>query len=487
MDLTYGQTADQDNAATDLLATRERQALRWTASVRIASMLISAVVISYIALRTSELAALLSLLGAGLAIQMLILVLLQGKPLFTKQQPTTVSRRTGLGLLGTGTDIVIMCALPLVWHLVYTTDGEPLAHLSAHNFTAVSLAFVAMNGLALRPLYPALMTTAAVLVHLGLAWLAIDDPRLQYFRGGLEAALGVGTSTMDMIFTTPFFIALAGGLVTLACHSARSAVREAVQREYAENQLRQNQLQAVLEAKMAAVGDLVAGVQHEVNNPLGALHSAADTAGKAQIRLLQALKEDGAERSAQRAAQALERSLATVDQASRRLSDVMATIRGFVQLDRAEMQRLELAQAVRTVMDMRRSTWRDDTEVAVDLEDGVAVQADPRRLAQALDTVLRNAAESLDGPGQVSVELRCQEGLALLLIQDSGRGMDAKQLAGLFDIDFAHGERTRARFGLPLCRSILHRHGGDISLESIEGKGTTVTLTLPLVNRDGQS
>ena len=65
-------------------------------------------------------------------------------------------------------------------------------------------------------------------------------------------------------------------------------------------------------------------------------------------------------------------------------------------------------------------------------------------------------------------------------ISDTGRGMPADKVEGLFDIDFTHGQRTHARFGLPLCRSILQRHGGGIQITSTPGVGTKVAIGLPV-------
>ena len=233
---------------------------------------------------------------------------------------------------------------------------------------------------------------------------------------------------------------------------------------------------------MAAVGDLVAGVEHEINNPLGALHSAVDTADKAVRRLRADLSAgDGAlGKDSQRALAALDRSLELTQQASQRLAGVMATIRGFVQLDRSELQRLDLAATLQNVLDIQQQVFRPDTRVAIDLATGVVVEGDPKRLAQALATVVRNAAEAFVGPGALAVRLYSDDEQAWIEIEDSGRGMTGEQIKGLFEIDFAHGERTHARFGLSLCRSIIHRHNGDINYTSQPGRGTKVTIRLPL-------
>jgi signal transduction histidine kinase len=83
----------------------------------------------------------------------------------------------------------------------------------------------------------------------------------------------------------------------------------------------------------------------------------------------------------------------------------------------------------------------------------------------------------------VTVSLRVDEDRrARIVIRDRGRGMSEAQVASLFDVDFGTDERVHARFGLAVCRSVFLRHGGEVSVESALGEGTTVTLTLPLAD-----
>jgi signal transduction histidine kinase len=178
--------------------------------------------------------------------------------------------------------------------------------------------------------------------------------------------------------------------------------------------------------------------------------------------------------------QALTQALAAGRDASARLSAVMSTLSGFVRLDRAELDRVALDELLSDVVDMCRPHFRADTEVQLELAGGLTPRVDGRRLGDAFATVVRNAGESLDGPGSVAIRLSSDDGWARVEVEDSGRGMSPEQIRSAFDIDFAHDERVRARFGLPLCRSVMHRLGGDVTLESEPGRGTRVVMRLPL-------
>ena len=419
----------------------------------------------------SELYAYLNLFTLHLITQIIIIVKLR--------KPHNVF---ALGLTGVISDIILLGILPVVWHLVYTGENQPLVHLTQHNLTGACLTFIALNGLALRPLYPALLTIVALILHVLLAWIGINDPNLSQYAGGLDRALGIGRDAIDALYVTPSFVAIAGIFVTLAARASRTTVREAVAREQLEYTLREQQLKTIMGARLDAVGSIVAGLQHEVNNPLGALRSAADTARKAidHFRGNMDLEARDAQQD-ERALSAAENALSLINQTSQRLSDVMATLRDFVQLDRAEMQRVDLGEILESVLERQRASFRQDISVTSETDHGLLVMGDSRQLKEALITVVRNAGEAFDGPGEIKISLQGVSKEAILSIQDTGRGMSPEQVEKLFEVDFNRGTRIYARFGLPLCRSILHGHGGDIEVKSKAGEGTTVTIQLPLI------
>ncbi|MDD9934065.1 MAG: HAMP domain-containing sensor histidine kinase [Myxococcales bacterium] len=458
-------------ATATLLDARERRALRWSIVARLVSMAMTVLVVLPATGKLREDLALLAVIIPAAGLQLWVL-----RELRHDADPGAARWITGT------IDVAFIVLLPVLWHVLYTTPQEPLMHLTRHNYTVVCTALIALNVAPLRPALPAVVTGAAVIAHVVVAVLAVMDPRLAAFEGGVERAMGVGLGEVDVVFITPLFLTLTGVLLTLATRAARATVLEAVAREQAEHDTRQRQLEALLEARMAALGELVAGVEHEINNPLGAMRSATDTGTRAAQRLRDVLGADGAplDRRVERALSALRQALALSTQGGARVAEVMASIKGFVRLDTAELQRTDLARVIGDVLALVRPTLGEGVELSTELQEGVELSADPRRLAQALSTVVRNAAEAIDGAGTVRITLSREQRRAVIRVRDSGRGMTQQQLDGLFDVDFSANARVQARFGLPVCRSILHRHGGDVHVESEPGQGTTVTLALPL-------
>ena len=244
------------DTATKLLEEREGRALRWMAFAKIAFVTLVAVGIAPISGSIKEVFALLPIFVTIVCVQIVIL-----------RAERKGQRASWVGLLGTIADALMLCALPVIWHVVYSSDSKPLVHLLRHNFAAVSLAVIALNGLALRPLYPAILTVTVLLTYVVLAWVALGDPRLDQLSDGIEDALGVGNSALDVMLVTPFFIALAGALVTLAARAARTTVMEAAAREHSEQQLRERQIQIEqeLEAGRAMQMDLMPKTAPEID------------------------------------------------------------------------------------------------------------------------------------------------------------------------------------------------------------------------------
>src|SRR5690606_32535550 len=105
----------------------------------------------------------------------------------------------------------------------------------------------------------------------------------------------------------------------------------------------------------------------------------------------------------------------------------------------------------------------------------------PGQLNQAFLSILRNAVDSIEVPGTVRIETRTVTDAVEIEIADTGRGIPKERLDRIFDIGFSSsGTRVKMGSGLSSSYSIVQRHEGDIRIESEMGKGTTVTIRLPL-------
>lgn len=465
-----GEAPDGSPAATGRVQLRrEHEALRATMRMRCALALfgIPAVWLTSTPLETVLTSALLVLVLAASGVLLFML--------------RDVRRLRLAGVLGAVLDSLVLCALPVVWHLVHTAHDQPLVHLLRHHYGLIVFLVIIVNCASLRPSYPAIVTLVGAGAHLVIAVVATTDPRLSAFAGGLDRAMGVGEGVEDL-FLKPVLLTIGGLGLAAITRAARATMTEAARLEQQQRALHDHQLQLVLQGQMRALGQLVAGLEHEVRNPLAALSSATDVAARATRRLRGALEDQdrpGRGRETARAFAALDHAHALTAEASERIGAVMGTIERFVRLDRAERRTVDVVACLRDAVQLAAPlvpTVGFDLELASSLE----IEGDAGHLSQAFTTVIENAAEAFDaGGGTVSVTAERRGVEARVEITDGGRGMSAAQVASLFDVDFNAESRVRARFGLAACRAVVHAHGGAIQVDSAPGRGTRVRITLP--------
>jgi signal transduction histidine kinase len=214
--------------------------------------------------------------------------------------------------------------------------------------------------------------------------------------------------------------------------------------------------------RMAGIGRMVSAVAHQIRNPLNAM-----------VLTIATMRErvDGEAR----------RHLDVLDREVRRLDEV---IQGFVRLARPERLPLEplrleplLAEVLERSMPRARA---GGTRVESSVGDHLpTVAGNPDLLKEALTNLIANALEAVGGGGSVRVDARrdAAGGIAVT-IRDSGCGIPASVLPRVFDLYFTTKEEGSG-IGLPLVKRIAELHGGDVRVDSLEGRGTTVTLTLP--------
>lgn len=225
--------------------------------------------------------------------------------------------------------------------------------------------------------------------------------------------------------------------------------------------------------RFAVVGDLAAGVAHEVNNPLGVLRSSLDVIRRATDKL------EG--EASPRLAKVMERALSSADEASTRIQGLAQSLKRFSRLDEAQRQIFDVNAEIENVLTLIRPRLGSDTRLATDLRPLPPVEGVPQEINQALMTLLVNAIEATP-EGEISVTTEEDDAHVRIEVRDTGRGMNHDHLEHLFEPGFVNnGGQVRFRVGLPSAAAALRRHGGDIQVESEVGVGTCFVLTVPVV------
>ncbi len=244
---------------------------------------------------------------------------------------------------------------------------------------------------------------------------------------------------------------------------------------------RQVQAQLIQAEKMASLGQLVAGVAHELNTPLGALNSNQDLLARALRRLRGQMETGGAGPETERVFRTLE-DLCRVNQtACDRMAAIVKSLRSFARLDEADLQKADLHEGIETTLTLIAHLLKGRVRVVREFGEIPEVTCYPNQLNQVFMNVLVNAVQAIEGNGEVQIRTFQEREWVKVRIADTGCGIPPERLGRIFDPGFTtKGVKVGAGLGLSICYQIIQQHNGKIDVESQVGKGTTITISLPV-------
>lgn len=262
--------------------------------------------------------------------------------------------------------------------------------------------------------------------------------------------------------------------------------------ETAHHELKETQAQLLLQEKMASLGSLVAGVAHEINNPMGAVHSATDVARRCAQRLQTCVERAGSVEDLRvddefvRSLRVLQESLQTTELAGERITTLVAGLKSFAHLDEAEFQQVDVRAGIDSVLLLLQSQVKQGVTIDRDLAEVPLLWCSPAQLNQVFVSLLKNAIEAVGDTGRICIRTFLQDQDVAVSIADDGCGIEAERLRTIFDLNFqTSGSRVRMGSGLPMAYRILQEHHGSLHIDSQPAAGTTVTIRLPVRGADG--
>jgi signal transduction histidine kinase len=236
------------------------------------------------------------------------------------------------------------------------------------------------------------------------------------------------------------------------------------------------QLRAQLAENAAAIGKLAAAVTHEINTPLGSLTSAIDTL------LVLAGRQATATPAQQERMVSVQADLRkSIHTSTERIKGVIARLQRFINLEEAELQSANVNELLSDVAILFKEQTSNGIQLKFDFEPVPTLMCRPQLLSAVFSSLLSNAINASNGDGRILVKTRRAAAGVEIAIEDHGRGMSAEQIENIFDPGFkTSGSRIASgNWSLFNSRQIVFEHGGDIRISSMEGKGTTVWVTLP--------
>src|SRR5262245_38626236 len=244
--------------------------------------------------------------------------------------------------------------------------------------------------------------------------------------------------------------------------------------------LRRTQVQLVQSEKMAPLGRLVAGIAHEINNPVSFISTSVAplrrrierVAATAPAELRQALDE-------------ADEIVGVMARGAERTAAIVQDLRSFSRLGEATRKPVDLCDGIDTSLRLLESRWRDRVTIHRDYGEVPLVECDPGQVNQVFMNVLANACDAVvDGRnvwGNIWISTRLDGDGVEVAIRDDGTGIARDALEHIFDPFFTTKDVGGGTgLGLAISHGIITAHGGRIAVESTLGRGTTVRIWLPV-------
>jgi two-component system, NtrC family, sensor kinase len=232
--------------------------------------------------------------------------------------------------------------------------------------------------------------------------------------------------------------------------------------------------------KLAAVGRLASGVVHEINNPLATISACAEA-------LETRLKEGEFDSSP--ALEDLREYLGLIRSEAFRCKTITNGLLDFSRTRASEHVTVNLGDVINSVARLLVHQKRNvSVHIRVDIaKDLAAVSGDAGQLQQAIIALATNGLDAMPERGLLTIAARNQSGSVLVEVVDTGFGIPAENLPKIFEPFFTTKEVGRGTgLGLAVCYGILTEHGGALDVQSSVGFGTTFTITLPALNKNGE-
>ena len=232
--------------------------------------------------------------------------------------------------------------------------------------------------------------------------------------------------------------------------------------------------------KLASLGRLVAGIAHEINNPVAFINASVDLIHTAALDLRERLDGTADPACAERL-DALAQNANICREGAARAARIVRELTAFARAPQDGREPTDLHAGLDRALQLLRGEYRDRIEIRRAYGDIPRPRCNPGQIDQVFMNLLTNAVQAVEGQGEIRLRTYADNGSVFVEVSDSGPGIAPELCERVFEPFFttkAVGQGTG--LGLAIAHSLIARHGGDIQLQSAPGKGATFVVRLPV-------
>lgn len=245
--------------------------------------------------------------------------------------------------------------------------------------------------------------------------------------------------------------------------------------ENALYELKDAQTKLVQSEKMASLGQLVAGVAHEINTPIGSINSNNDIL----IKCLGKIKNNPGE--IKKYVQLIEETMLINSEAVKRVNSIVKALKNFARLDESEIKEVDIHEGINSTLMLISHELKGKIKISKEFGCLPQVKCYPNLLNQVFMNILVNAVQSIDKHGEITIKTEYADGKVLIRISDTGKGIPKADIDKIFNPGFTtKGVGIGTGLGLSICYQIIDKHKGNIKVDSILDQGTIFTIELPV-------
>ena len=287
-------------------------------------------------------------------------------------------------------------------------------------------------------------------------------------------------------------------LESIVTERTATIVEQKEEIESALETLKRTQSQLIQSEKMASLGQLTAGIAHEINNPLNFIQSGTIALSRdvEDLKRLLAIYKEAQfkggissdeilafenEIDLESLNSALKIEIDGIIEGTRRTSNIVKGLNDFSHENQLEMEAADIHHGIDVTLNLLTSRLTKDIEIIKNYDESIGeIDCNIGQLNQVFLNLFLNALDAVDGKGQIEVSTKKADGQVRIAIKDNGIGISKENLNRIFDPFFTTKDVGKGTgLGLSISHGIIENHGGKIEVESEVGKGTKFVIVLP--------